>query len=124
MRAGLERHIERRAARRLASLSNGDRLGMGSSAWRRRPAPDDRPILDQDCAHGGVRGREAKRSRSEIERRFHPAQILMRVCAFAFAHVAGAFRRWRGASLVGAGSGSASNSPTMALKSRASRKSR
>src|SRR5580704_5484469 len=124
MRARLERHIESRAARRLASLADGDTLGMESSAWRCRPAPDDRAIFHQDRADSRVRGREAERSRSQIERRFHPAQILMRDCACAFAHVAGAFRRWRGASLAGAGSGSASSSPTMALKSLASRKLR
>ena len=39
MRAGLERHVERRAARRLASLSKGDSLGVRSSAWRVAPRP-------------------------------------------------------------------------------------
>ncbi len=101
MRAGLERHVERRAARRLASFGNRDPLGVGPSARRCRPAPDDRPVFHQDRADSGVGGRKAERPRSQIERRLHPAQILMRVCGCAFAHVAGAFRRWRGASLAG-----------------------
>ena len=124
MRAGLERHVERRAARRLAGPADGDSLGVRSSAWRCRAAPDDRAVFHQDRADGGVGGRKAERARAQIERRVHPAQILIGVRGRAFAHVAGAFRRWRGASLAGAGSGSASSSPTMALKSRASRKLR
>ena len=93
MGAGLERHVQRRAARRLVSLVDGDPLGMRPSPRRRRPAPHDRPVFHQDRADSGVGGREAERPRSEIERRIHPAQILIGVCAFAFAHEAGASRR-------------------------------
>ena len=107
MRAGLKRHIERRAARRLAGLGDRDPLGMRPSARRCRPAPDDRPVLHQDRADSGIGSRKAERPRSQIERRLHPAQILIGVCGCAFAHVAGAFRRWRGASFAGAGSAQA-----------------
>ena len=103
MRAGLERHIERRAARRFARLVDRDPLGVRPSARRGRSAPDDRAVLHQDRADSGIGRRKAERPRSQIERRLHPAQILMRVCGCAFAHVAGAFRRWRGASFAGRG---------------------
>ena len=61
MRAGLERHIERRAVRRFACLGKGDPLGVRPSARRRRAAPDDRSVLDQDRADSRVGCRKAKR---------------------------------------------------------------
>ena len=62
MRAGFEGHIERRAARRLAGLSDGDALGMRPAALRRRPAPHDRMVFDEDRADSGIGSGKAERS--------------------------------------------------------------
>ena len=124
MRAGLKGHIERRAARRFAGLIQRDPLGVRPSPGRRGSAPDDRSVLHQDRADRRVGGGETEGSRSEIEGRRHPAQVLLGACGRRCAHVAGASRRCRAGSRVCAESGSASSSPTMALKSRASRKLR
>ena len=74
MRAGLERHVERRATRGLASPADRNSLGVRPSAWRCRPASDDRPVLHQDRADGGVGAarpsdRDPRLSAASIQRR-------------------------------------------------------
>jgi hypothetical protein len=93
MRARLEGCIEGRAPRRLAGAVDRDPLGVRPSPRRGRPTPDDRPVLHQDRADRGVWGGETERPRSEIERRLHPAQVLLGACVFSSAHEAGASLR-------------------------------
>ena len=121
MRAGLERHVEGRAARRLARLGDRDRLGMRPPARRGDAAADDYAVLDQNGADGRVRRGETQRPLPQIERRVHPAKVFVRV--FRRSHCAEVSLRFRPPGST-AGSGSPSSSPTMALKSRASRKLR
>ena len=77
MRAGLERHIERRAARRLARLAERDDLGVRPAARRRDAAPDDDAVLHENRADRRVRRGEAERALAEVERRLHPAAVVV-----------------------------------------------
>ena len=125
MRAGLERHIERRAARRLSGLSQRDPLRVRPPAGRGDAASDHRAVLDQNRADRRIGRGKAERSFAQIERGLHPAPVfVVHGGGRGRAHVdVGSFRRAAGGG-SGRTSGSASSSPTIALKSRASRKLR
>ena len=123
MRAGLERHIEGRAARRLSGLGDGERLGVRPSAGRGRRRGRRRRRPSPEWRRRRVGRGEPERPLAEIEGGGHPAPVLVGIRRRRPGHCAGVSLRGR-ASLAGAASGSASSSPTMALKSRASRKLR
>ena len=76
MRARLERHVERRAARRLPRLRERDPLGVRATAGRSRAAADHGAVLDQDRADGRVRRGEAERPLAEVQRGLHPALVV------------------------------------------------
>ena len=118
----VESHIENRAPHRFASLGDGDPLGVRTSARRRRAAADDCAVPHQNRADGGIGRRQSERALPQIEGRVHPA-FVVRLRRRRPGH--GTEVSLRGLAFrADAASGSASSSPTIALKSRASRKSR
>ena len=80
MRAGLQRHIERRAARRLARLVDGEAFGVRAPARRGDAAPDDDAIAHDQRADRRVGRGEAERraarsaSAAAIQRSSSPAR--------------------------------------------------
>src|SRR6516164_4178821 len=120
MRAGLERDIDRGAARRGAGFGERDRLGVRAAA-RRRPAPADddrlRPIgADDDRADRRVGIGAAEVAPAETERRRHEPAVELAIDLLRRTGVHGAH-----ASLAPTGF-SPDSSPTNASKSLASRK--
>ena len=77
MRAGLERHVERRAARRLARLGEREPFGVRAPAGRGHAAADDDAVLDQDRADRRVRRGEPERPLAEVQRGLHPAFVVV-----------------------------------------------
>ena len=120
MRTGLERDVNRRAARRFPRLGERDLFGVRPAARLSDAAPDEQAIAHDQRGDAGIGGGETEAAPAQAQRRGHPALIV--VARRRENHRAGARGR-RGAS-PGPASGSLSNSPTIALKSRASRKLR
>src|SRR4051812_29689723 len=65
VRAGFERHIERRALGRLAGALQRLGLGMGAAARLRPAAADDDAVLDDDRADGRIGPGTAKPAAAE-----------------------------------------------------------
>ena len=86
MRTGLQRHIERGAARGLAGPSQRLRLGMRPAAWLRPAAADDDAILDDDRADGRVRPGAPQPAAAERQRELHEA-LVRRFGFFGFLRV-------------------------------------
>ena len=119
MRTGFERHVEGRALRGLPRLLERDRLAMRPSARRRDAPTDDNSIPHQNRANGGIGGGEAERPLAEIQRSLHPSPVFI-VAQVGRAHRAGASSGR--CAFSGSASPPLSSSPTIVLKSRASRK--
>src|SRR5438067_12265040 len=62
MRAGLERDIERRPARRGTGPAQRLSLGMGPPAGLSPAAAHDHAVLSDDRAHGGIRPGASQRT--------------------------------------------------------------
>ena len=75
MRAWLQRHIKRGAARGLAGALERLRLGMGTAARLRPAAPDDDAVLDHDRADGGIGPGAALPAPPERQRKLHEALV-------------------------------------------------
>ena len=75
MRAGLERDVERRAARRGAGAAQRLDLGMRPAAGLSPAAADDDAVLDDDGADGGIGPGAAKPAPAERKRERHEAPI-------------------------------------------------
>ena len=73
MRAGLERHVERRAARRLAGAPQRLDLGMRPPARLGPAAPDHDAVLHHDRADRRIRPRIAEPAPAERQRERHEA---------------------------------------------------
>ena len=65
VRAGLQRDVERRAARRRAGAPQGLDLGMGPATGLGPAAADNGAVLDDDRAHGRVRPGPAQSAPAE-----------------------------------------------------------
>ncbi len=76
MRAGLERDIQSGAARRRAGAAQRLDLGMGPAAVLRPAAADDRAVLDDDRADGGIGPGAAEPAAAERQRQRHEAGII------------------------------------------------
>src|SRR5579872_905653 len=75
MRTGLERDIERGAARRLAGPRQRFHLGMGTAARLSPAAADDDAVLDDDGAHRRIGPGPPQATPAEYKRKLHEAQI-------------------------------------------------
>jgi len=75
VRAGLQCHIQRRAARRCARLFEGDGLGMGPPAGLRPAAADHLAMLDEDRADRGIGPAQRARAQRKRRRGAQPARI-------------------------------------------------
>ncbi len=75
MRAGLQRHIERGAARGLAGAPQRLGLGMRPAARLGPAAADDDAVLDHDRADGRVRPGAPEPAPAERQRQLHEALI-------------------------------------------------
>ena len=124
MRTGLQRHIERGAARGFAGASQRLGLGMRPTARLRPAAADDDAVLDDDRTDGRVRPGAAQPAPAERQRKLHEALVgrfgffgFLRVLVFQNAedHLRNVATR---------ASSSAESSPSTASKSLASRKLR
>ena len=76
MRAGFQRDVERRAARRRAGAPQGLDLGMGPAAGLGPAAADNDAVLDDHRAHGRVRPGFAKSAPAKRKRQRHEAVIV------------------------------------------------
>ena len=74
MGAGLERHIDGRAARGLAGLRQRHRLGMRPAAGLGPAAADDHIVLHDHAADMGIGRGPAAAALAERDRRRHPAR--------------------------------------------------
>ena len=148
VRAGFKRHIERRAARRLACLRQRLGFRMRTAAIVRPGAAEDHAVLDHDGAHGRIRPRASEPTPTEGQRKLHEAKIVrarhwfdtavsrmgfsdllaVKPRAVPFENGDEAFqikrRRCYFRTCAGRGSSSPDNSPSTASKSFASRKLR
>jgi len=111
MRTGLERHIERGAARGLAGALQRLRFRMRASARLRPAATEDFAVFHNDRANGGIGPGIAEPAAAQRQRQVHET------CVFRLGHYC-----FRGAGR--GGSSSDDNSPSTASKSLASRKLR
>src|SRR5579883_137405 len=71
MRAGLERHVERGAARRLAGPRQRLHLSVGTAACLRPAAADDDAVLDQHRADGRIGPGVPQTTPPECKRKLH-----------------------------------------------------
>ena len=124
MRARLQRHIERGAARGLAGARQRLRLGVGPAAGLRPAAADNDAVLDHDRADGGIGPGAALPAPAERQRELHEALVgglrflrFLRVLVFQNAEDHLRNRAIRASS-------SPESSPSTASKSFASRKLR
>ena len=128
MRTGLQRHVERGAARGLAGPPERLGLGMRPAAWLGPAAADDDAVLDDDRADGRVRPGATLPAPAERERKVHKPLVrrageflglfgFLRVLVFQNTedHLRNVATR---------ASSSAESSPSTASKSLASRKLR
>jgi len=76
MGAGLERTVECRPARRVAGLTQGGRLGMGSTRRRVPPPADDTAVLDEQRPDERVRVRRATTVLGQTEGLVHEAVVV------------------------------------------------
>src|SRR6185437_7892404 len=77
-RARLQRHIERRAACRLACTAQRLDLGMGTAAGLGPATADNHAIPDDDCTDGWIRRGRAQTAPAERQCQVHEA----RICGF------------------------------------------
>ena len=75
MRAGLERDIERRPARRGTGAAQRLSLGMGPPAGLSPAATDDHAVLDNDRADGGIGPGASQPTPAECECECHKAGV-------------------------------------------------
>ena len=75
MRAGLEGHVGRAAARRLAGTLDRLALGMRPAAGLGPAAPDHAPVLDQHAAHGRIGPDIAQATLRQGQRHGHESPI-------------------------------------------------
>src|SRR6516165_6436307 len=75
MRARLQRHIDRGAARGLAGLRQRHRLGMWTAAGLRPSSPDDDAVFHDDRSDGRVRPGPPQTAPTEGERELHEAPV-------------------------------------------------
>ena len=77
VRAGLQRDVQRRAARRLAGTPQRLDLGMGPAAGLGPAAADNDAVLDDHRAYGRVRPSAAQSAPAERKRQRHEAGIVV-----------------------------------------------
>src|ERR1700739_2946093 len=75
MRARLERHVERGAARGLASLLQGDRVAVRTPAGLGPAAADDDAVLDHHGANSRVRPGASEAAPSQSQRELHESAV-------------------------------------------------
>src|SRR5882757_11559735 len=124
MRTGLQRHIQRGAARGLAGAFQGFGLGMRPSARLGPAAADDDAILDHDGADGRIGPGAALPAPAERQRQLHEALVgsfglFGFLGVLVFQNVEDHLRN-----VATRASSSAESSPSTASKSLASRKLR
>ena len=124
MRTGLQRHIERGAARGFTGTSQRLGLGMRPSAGLRPATADDDAILDDDGTDGRVRPGAPQPTPAERQRELHEA-LVRRFGLFGFLRVL-VFQNAEDhlRNVATRASSSAESSPSTASKSLASRKLR
>ena len=81
MRAGLERYVNRRAARRVARRRQRQRFGVRAAACSRKAAPDDDAAPHDERADSGIRRGAAEIAPSQRQRRAHIVRVVI-----SFAH--------------------------------------